>query len=55
MLADHAPPLKFVMQIDSQLAIHNIKSDRSSGAQKAVHTRYHALEDAWRQGTMALE
>lgn len=48
-------PPKFTLLVDNQPTIHRIKKVGSSGAQKAVDIRYHALKDAWRTGTMALE
>ncbi|KAE9281721.1 hypothetical protein PR003_g27595 [Phytophthora rubi] len=41
--------------IDNQPTIKRIQRDGSSGAQKAIDIRFHALKDAWRQGVMALE
>jgi hypothetical protein len=50
-----ANPLQLTLQIDNQPTIHRIKRDGSSGAQKAVDIRFHALKDAWREGLMRLE
>ncbi|KAE9158118.1 hypothetical protein PF004_g31985 [Phytophthora fragariae] len=41
--------------IDNQPTIKRIQRDGSSGVQKAIDIRFHALKDAWRQGVMALE
>ena len=48
-------PVELTLQIDNQPAILRIKKEGSSGAQKAVDIRFHALKDAWRTGAMALE
>lgn len=47
--------IKLTLQVDNQPAIHRIKRDGSSGAQKAVDIRFHALKDAWKTGVMTLE
>lgn len=47
--------LELTMCIDNQPTIHRIKRESSSGAQKAVDIRFHALKDAWKDGKMALE
>jgi len=51
----NANPLQLTLQIDNQPTIHRIKRDGSSGAQKAVDMRFHALKDVWRGGLMRLE
>ncbi|KAE9046320.1 hypothetical protein PR003_g1815 [Phytophthora rubi] len=51
----HANPLQLTLQVDNQPAIHRIKRDGSSGSQKVVDIRFHALKDAWQTGLMGLE
>ncbi|KAE8884677.1 hypothetical protein PF005_g11404 [Phytophthora fragariae] len=50
----HANPLQLTLQVDNQPAIHRIKRDGSSGSQKVVDIRFHALKDAWQTGLMGL-
>ncbi|KAE9045316.1 Retrovirus-related Pol polyprotein from transposon TNT 1-94 [Phytophthora rubi] len=55
ILAGQRSPFRLTLQVDNQPAIHRIKKEGNSGAQKAVDIRFHALKDAWRTGVMALE
>lgn len=49
------PPLTLTLQVDNVPTIHRIKREGSSGAQKAVDIRFHAIKDAWTNGNMAIE
>ncbi|KAE8894467.1 hypothetical protein PF002_g28248 [Phytophthora fragariae] len=55
ILSSQNDAVPITLRIDNQPAIHRIKRDSSSGAQKAVDIRFHALKDAWRSGVMTLE
>ncbi|KAE9278160.1 hypothetical protein PR003_g28601 [Phytophthora rubi] len=47
--------IDLTLLVDSQPAIKRIQKEGSSGAQKAVDIRFHAIKDAWRQGGMTME
>lgn len=49
------PPLKLILRMDSVPAIHRIKREGSSNAQKAVDIRFHGIKDAWTTQRLALE
>jgi hypothetical protein len=55
ILLDRSEPVKLNLQVDNQPTIRRIKKDGSSGAQKAVDVRFHALKDSWKNDTMALQ
>lgn len=55
IFAAHAAPIPLTLTIDSIPAIHRIKREGSSNAQKAVDIRFHALKDLWLKGAMTLE
>jgi hypothetical protein len=55
IFSGHEASISLTLTVDSIPALHRIKREGYSNAQKAVDIRFHALKDSWTKGDMTLE